>query len=75
MNLGLPIISYGAEYNKVTTKNLARYFNSSSDLVKILSELDDYDLNEISKRMSKIAKDEYSWGIIANKYKKSILSI
>ena len=75
MNLGLPIISYGAEYNKVTTKNMARYFNSSSDLVKILSELDDYNLNEMSKRMSKIAKDEYSWGIIANKYKKLISSI
>jgi hypothetical protein len=39
MNLGLPVIAYGADTNYVTTEQKAHYFMSSEELVDVIGGL------------------------------------
>ena len=68
MNLGLPIIAYGANYNKETTDNKALYFDNSSELKELLSEVTEDDLAYVAACMGEIAKKKYTWKAISNSY-------
>jgi len=68
MNLGLPIIAYGANYNKETTDNKALYFDNSSELKELLSEVTEDDLAYVAECMGEIAKKKYTWKTILNSY-------
>jgi glycosyltransferase involved in cell wall biosynthesis len=68
MNLGLPIIAYGANYNKETTDNKALYFDNSSELKELLSGVAKDELRYVAERMREIAKKKYTWKNISNSY-------
>lgn len=72
MNLGKPIISFDVPTNRETTKNEVPFFETSNDLAKILSEIDEEAMRENAKKMHKIAKSEYTWEIISTQYKEVI---
>ena len=68
MCLGLPILSYGIDYNLETTNHRARYFNNAEDLLKQLSYFVKTDLSMIGVEMQKYAKQKYAWQRIASLY-------
>ena len=68
MFLGLPVIAFGASYNRETTHNQSIYFENKQQLISIIEDLDKIDLKNIAKSMKSIADKEYIWIIIAEKY-------
>ena len=68
MQLKLPIIAYGVQYNKETTDNKAYYFNNSNDLVSVLKSVNQNELKIIAKDMNAIAEARYSWKFISQEY-------
>ena len=74
MYLALPIVAYGVSYNLATTNHAARYFSSSEELAKILNEVTDEDLVEISIKMKDYAEKNYLWKDISLKYVEAIKS-
>jgi glycosyltransferase involved in cell wall biosynthesis len=70
MSLGLCVVVFNVEYNIETTENCAIYFNSTADLIKILT---DYCNNKIEtysykETMKEIAQRRYTWDMITDKY-------
>jgi glycosyltransferase involved in cell wall biosynthesis len=68
MFLGLPVIAFGASYNRETTHNQSIYFENKQQLISIIEDLDKINLKNIAKSMKSIADKEYIWPIIAEKY-------
>ena len=68
MFLGLPVIAFGASFNRETTHNQSIYFENKQQLISIIEDLDKIDLKNIAKSMKSIADKEYIWIIIAEKY-------
>lgn len=68
MYLGLPIISYGVSYNRVTTEQKAVYFNNLEELLFEINEMNAIKLKKIGEQMSEIGKRRYTWSKIAFKY-------
>jgi len=68
MFLGLPILSYGVSYNRVTTENKALYFNDLPGLVTEINKIYSARLKRIGAEMGRIAKRRYTWSFIALKY-------
>jgi len=68
MFLGLPVIAFGASYNREATHNQSIYFENKQELISIIEDLDKIDLKNIAKSMKSIADKEYIWTIIAEKY-------
>jgi glycosyltransferase involved in cell wall biosynthesis len=70
MYLGLPIIAYGVEYNKVTTQYEALYFMNKDELLKLINEIVSNRglLIHTGQRMRNIAIREYTWEKITREY-------
>lgn len=68
MYLGLPILSYGVSYNRVTTENKALYFHDLKSLINAINNVHKEKLIQIGVDMESIAKRRYTWGNIAFKY-------
>ena len=68
MYLKLPIIAFDCTFNRSTTDNKCLYFSNKNDLVEILSNIDIYNLKEISDNMFNLADKSYRWSNIASKY-------
>ncbi len=68
MNLGIPIICYGAKTNRVTTENKCEYFENELQLEKIILSLDNEKLGQIASDVYEIAKRRYRWSVIAREY-------
>ena len=68
MHLGLPILSYGIEYNIQTTENSALYFNSTDELVHLIQITSKKELNTIGSELREIAERRYKWSIISEQY-------
>ena len=68
MCLGVPIICYGAKTNRETTENKCVYFETASELEKILLSLDDEKLRDIGTNVYEISNRRYRWSLISSKY-------
>lgn len=68
MYLGLPIMSFGVNYNRTTTEGQAVYFNNTEELTSLLHSVSQNDLRQIGRSMKKIADRRYKWSLIARKY-------
>ncbi len=68
MYLGLPIISYGVAYNKVTTQYKGLYFRSLEDLKILIEQVTPDSLQVVANNMKTVAEKRYKWSIISNKY-------
>ena len=75
MYLGLPIIAFGVNYNRETTFNQAIYFNDSHELLEKLQKLDEYNRDDISNLMFNLARKNYSWMAINDKYVNMLRSL
>jgi len=68
MCLGLPIVAYAVHYNIETTKNKALYFENKKELINILQLLKNDELKLTANELNRVAKDNYTWEIISEKY-------
>lgn len=73
MYLGLPIITYGVSYNKVTTENHALYFKTAEQLKDIVKNVRIHQLEAIGNKMKEVAQRRYTWHLIVQKYKALIV--
>ena len=72
MYLKIPVISYDALFNRVTTNNQAIYFNSADDLLCTINSLDKIPLFTVAENLKAIADNQYTWKIVARRYEKAI---
>ncbi|MFT5166908.1 MAG: hypothetical protein ACI8P3_002140 [Saprospiraceae bacterium] len=72
MYLKLPIISFDAIFNRVTTDNQAIFFGNAKELAHILTHIKEYPLYSISENLKAIADKKYNWNIISIRYAKAI---
>ena len=63
-----PIIAFDCIYNRESTESKAAYFDSSENLVKIISNLDSSALVTNAHNMFEIANRRYRWEVIARQY-------
>ncbi|MBK8565414.1 MAG: DUF1972 domain-containing protein [Saprospiraceae bacterium] len=68
MYLGLPVLSFGAVYNRITTQERAIYFETAEDIITALRKLPELDLGQIAHDLKWIADMRYLWSIISKKY-------
>ncbi len=68
MYLGLPIISFGVQYNIETTANKAIYFNNKLELIELLNNLKIAVLNIVAEDLKVIAREKYTWKVISEQY-------
>lgn len=68
MYLGLPILSYGVIYNRITTQDRALYFETVEDIIAALKNLPELNLAGIAYQMKWLANLRYTWATIASKY-------
>lgn len=68
MYLKLPILAYGVQYNRETTHNRALYFQDKDSLVSALENMEEAQRNNIATEMFNIAKEKYTWKIVADQY-------
>ncbi len=72
MNLKLPILSFNAEVNHEVTQDFAFFFNDANELKKIVNEISDEELVEMSQKSFDIAINELTWTHIGEQYIKLI---
>jgi glycosyltransferase involved in cell wall biosynthesis len=68
MYLGLPVLSFGVIYNRITTQERAIYFETVEDIILALRKLPSLDLGQVAHDMKWIADMRYTWSIITKKY-------
>lgn len=66
MQLGLSILCFDVNYNRMTTEDKAFFFTSSDDLLKKIDSI--FVESGSVKEMKRIALERYQWTIIASKY-------
>jgi glycosyltransferase involved in cell wall biosynthesis len=71
MNLGLPVLAWDVDYNRFTTENKALYFKNATELADLLRTMDfaDASIAQRGAMLHKIAKEKYTWAIVASRYK------
>ena len=52
MCLGLPVIAYDVDFNRETTMNAAKYFDSVKKLVSIVQSITEGELNLMAKKIN-----------------------
>lgn len=68
MCLGLTIFAFDVNYNRSTTCNRARYFSDAESLKELIKSITDDESKKISQWMSRLAKEHYTWAVVARKY-------
>ena len=68
MCLGLPILSYGVDYNRDTTNHRARYFSNAEELLKQLSFFSQTDVSQMGLELQQYGLQKYAWQRIASLY-------
>ena len=68
MSLGLPIISFGVNYNRYTTENQALYFSNSDEIKKLIVSTPFLKYVEAGDAMQRIARTRYTWRVVAQQY-------
>jgi glycosyltransferase involved in cell wall biosynthesis len=68
MYLGLPVLSFGVIYNRITTQERALYFQTVEDIISVLRNLPNINLSQIAYELKWIADMRYTWSTISNKY-------
>jgi glycosyltransferase involved in cell wall biosynthesis len=68
MCLGLPILSFGIDYNRETTNHRARYFSNAEDLLTQLPFFKGRDLSRMGAELQQYGLQKYAWQRIASLY-------
>ena len=70
MSLRLPIFCWNVNYNRHTTENKSKYFNSSKRLIELVESTSKKELSHIAENMHRIANRKYTWKKIAVEYER-----
>lgn len=68
MHFGIPILAHGCAFNRHSTEDKARYFQSAAELTEQLCSLDLEDAAQIGSKMREIAQRKYTWDQIGKAY-------
>jgi glycosyltransferase involved in cell wall biosynthesis len=68
MYLELPILAFDVDFNRVTTKELALYFDDIDSLISHLSTVDENRLNKIGHDVKNVADKYYTWSYVSSRY-------
>lgn len=68
MHFGIPVLAHGCTFNRYSTENKARYFQSATELAEQLCSLDPEDARQIGSNMREIAQRKYTWDQIGKAY-------
>jgi glycosyltransferase involved in cell wall biosynthesis len=68
MHFGIPVLAHGCAFNRHSTKNRARYFETSEDLASQVIDLQPEDAALIGAAMKEIALQQYTWDRIGEAY-------
>lgn len=68
MFFGKPIICYDVIYNRASTFEKAFYFKDADSLLKVLSEVNQQQMDNCGSDMKRLAETHYTWKTIAEQY-------
>jgi len=68
MSMGLPIISFDVSFNRATTHGHAEFFETTEDLIHILTSTEMGRFDVLSRLSLKTAKEHYRWNDIVLQY-------
>lgn len=68
MYLGLNIFSFDVNYNRETTNELASFFKSEEELLRLISLFQEGSIADYGKEAQKFARANYTWGKIMDQY-------
>lgn len=68
MHFGIPVFAHGCAFNRHSTHNRARFFDTSEDLANLVQGLNSQDAVTIGQAMQEIAHRHYTWGRIGKAY-------
>lgn len=74
MSMGLPIVSYGVNFNKETTNHQAMYFNGQEELENLINSINVKALISNGINMKNIADCRYTWKVISSQYSTLMLN-
>lgn len=72
MNLNLAVLAFETDTNFETTEGKALFFKDPRELKKLLLDVNENKINDLSFKMKEIAKRRYTWKVISDKYGKLI---
>ena len=75
MYLGLPIIACDVVYNRATMFGKGMYFKNTDHLADLIKKISRKELREHAAEMAEIAQQNYTWGVIAERYHTLIMSL
>lgn len=68
MHFGIPVLAHGCAFNRYSTENKARYFDTPSELADLLGGLEPDEAARIGADMREIAQRRYTWDHIGKAY-------
>lgn len=68
MNLEVPVICFGSNYNRYTTENKSLYYNNADELTDLIMQITPKEKDDLTKALKEVADRRYKWKIIADKY-------
>jgi glycosyltransferase involved in cell wall biosynthesis len=68
MHFGIPVFAHGCVFNRHSTHNRARYFDTSEDLEMLVQGLNSQDAAAIGEAMLELAHQHYTWDRIGKAY-------
>jgi len=74
MCLGLPVLSFGIEYNRETTNHRARYFSNAAELLKQLQALEEKECKRMGAELQQYGLQKYNWSRISGLYAAALRS-
>ena len=66
MHFQKPVFAYDCNYNRITMENKGHYFQNVAQLKQLMASID----SDLAPEMLEIARRNYSWTIIRDRYKK-----
>lgn len=68
MHFGVPVLAHGCSFNRYTTEDKARYFETSAELVTLVRSLPEEEASAIGAEMREIAQRRYTWDQVGKAY-------
>lgn len=68
MHFGIPVLAHGCVFNRYSTEDKARYFETSKELVREVRALTPKVSRAIGFNMREVAQRRYTWGHIGEAY-------
>lgn len=68
MQFGIPVFAFDCDFNRYSTENKAKYFDSVDVLVSLIDDFENDKLENCGADMLEIAQRKYQWNVIARLY-------